>query len=189
MTTSTLSKLYERMTVAEIGPAFLSAVARGDDVEQRRLFIASRPRSRNVPDLTGWTFAVSLLAGEYRQRQWELLAYLLFSECHLTADEGDDLELWEFVRDTSAYRFAVNETAWSMFVDALRIDPDALTAPEWLFDMALSNVPMIAPTAGELLARYPKHFPPTDGKPLELVTPGDVADGWRRDFAALTGGA
>jgi hypothetical protein len=166
-------------------------VARGDDVEQRRLFAASPKRSRNVSDLTGWTFAVSLLAGEYRERQFELLAYLLFAKFHHLAggsEPGDDLELWEFVHDTAGYRFVVNATAWSLFVAELRIDADALAAPDWLFDLALDKVPTIAPTAGELLVRYPKHFPPTDGKPLELVTPGDVADGWRRDFAALTGG-
>jgi hypothetical protein len=181
--------LYDRLTVAEIGPAFLAAVARGDDVEQRRLFSASAKQRHHVSELTGWTFAVSLVAGEYRERQLESLAYLLFAKFqHLAAGEGDEpgdnLTLWEFIHDVAAYRFVVNERAWTLFRDQLRIGPDALPTDDPLFDLALANVPTVALTGAELLARHAQYLPAD----TELATPKSVADGWRRDFAALTGG-
>jgi hypothetical protein len=93
------------------------------------------------------------------------------------------------LHDVAAYRFVVNEAAWSMFCDELRIDPDALRVDDVLYDLARENVSRDAPSADKLLARYPDRFPPhDDGTPCKLVTPADVVDGWRRDFGALAGG-
>ena len=190
MTTNTLTKLYDRLTVAERGPLMLAAIARGDDVEQRRLVDAAVWKHRRVTDTYGWVISASLVAGEYHERQWELLAYLLFAKFQVAeqAEAGDNVEWLLFIHDVAAYRFIVNETAWGMFCDELRIDPDSHRVDDVLFDLAQENVSRDAPSADELLKRYPNRFPShDDGTPFKPVTPTAVADEWRDLFRQLAG--
>ncbi len=56
------------------------------------------------------------------------------------------------------------------------------------FDFAMVRMPEDAPSADELLARYPSRFPPNDdGTPCQLVTQPTVAAGWRDLFQKLSG--
>ncbi|MBI5759632.1 MAG: hypothetical protein HZA46_14025 [Planctomycetales bacterium] len=203
MTTNTLCKMYNTLTATERGPLLLAAVARGDEVERQRVLDAATWKHWRVTDTYGFTVGVGLVFSDYVVMQWNHLAMHFFARTHwmyaevlITADvellkrefpdfdpDADDrldLETCDFMADVSAYKFCVTETAWALFRDELRIGPDVLPMDDVLFEMAVKRLPNEAPSADELLARYPDRFPPhDDGTPFKPVTPADVCDGWR----------
>ncbi|MBI5758350.1 MAG: hypothetical protein HZA46_07525 [Planctomycetales bacterium] len=211
MTTNVLAKMYNTLTAAERGPLLLAAVARGDEVERQRLLDAATWKRWRVTDTYGFTVGVGFVFSDYVVLQWDHLAmhffarlHWMYAECLITADverlkrefpdfdpDADDrfdLETCDFMADVSAYKFCVNETAWAMFRDELRIGPDVLPMDDVLFEMAVKRLPNEAPSADELLARYPDRFRRDDGQPpFQFVTPADVCDGWRELFRKLVG--
>ena len=174
-------------------------MAREDKAEQRRLWTAAPKHVRSVSDLSGWTFAVTILFDDYEVRQFELLAHHLFAKSHFllteaetdtTGETADELDLFQFMHDVSVYRFVVNETAWAMVRDELRIDPDALRIDDWLFDLATEQMPLHAPSADQFLERHAariQQFEHDHGTPFNLIEAADVADTWRQMFRELGG--
>ncbi len=211
MTTKPLGKMYHTLTAAERGPLLIAAIARGDETEQQRILGAATSKGWRLADTFGFGFALNHVFRIYERTQFELLAQHFFARAHwmyaevlmsadaerLKRDFPDfdpdskdrlDLKSLDFMADVSGYRFCVNEAAWSLFRGELRIGPDVLLVEDTLFDLAIVRMPEEAPSADELLARYPSRFPPNDdGTPCQLVTPPTVAAGWRDLFHKLSG--
>jgi hypothetical protein len=215
MTIKPLAKMYDCLAVAERAPMMLAAIARDDEVEQQRLSEAAVWKRWRLPDTHGWAFAIGRVFNDYERMQFEMLAYTMFATSQFllteeavntpgdspgdtaclsadTADgelsDADKLDLFGFMHDVSAYRFCVNEAAWSMFRDELRIGPDVLPVDDWLFDLAAVEMPLRAPSADELLSHYAdwfQQFEHDPGTPVKLVTPATVCAGWRKWFDEL----
>lgn len=153
MTANQANKLYGRLTAAERFRAMLSAAARGDKVEQRRLVRSAPEVIYTVPDSFGRAMAFCAVHDANRTQQLESATYYFRALATAEAADGKDRRARLFAAaKVFAYTFGILRRGWEAFALEHGFHPGAILPDQ---DDALTSAAEAIeepPAAEEVLA-------------------------------------